>query len=278
VSIHSPIESSSEFVFTVFSTQLRGWVRRRLAEGLLDQFVRDPDRYFNADSQGLIKQARKTQIARATLRSANGASLDVVIKKFRYRFPRRLGFFAASSPAYRSLAGALLLLRKGFHTPAPVAVLERRGWRHTGTSYYIAEELKGSSTLQELWRAHFASQPAKRRLLLGRAAVGDLAQLLHRLHRMGIYHRDLKSSNILVRDWDSERRAFFIVDLDRVQKRRRIPVSKTLKNLLQVRNSTWSRRERIRFFSSYAELSGMTRPEGKRFVRKLLSSHVKRRR
>ena len=277
MSLRTRIRESGEFVRIALSTDLSGSARKDLPEGLLDEFGRDPERYFDPGSGRSIKNGSKTQLARATLRSPRGAELDVVIKKFRHRFPRRLGFFVAPSPALRSLAGALLLRRKGFHTPAPVAVLDRRGWRHTGTSYYIAEDLKDSSTLRELWRGGFSSQPPMRRFRLGRAVVGDLARLLYRLHAEGLYHHDLKGSNILICDWDMDRRRFYIVDLDRVQERRRIPLSKRIKNLLQVRSGMWSPRERILFFRKYVELIGIPKAEGKQLIRDLLVARLKRR-
>jgi serine/threonine protein kinase len=272
VSLRERIHTSGEFIPLAFPSDLSGSARRDLPDGLLDEFARDPERYFDPRSGGLIKNGRKTQLARATLRSAQGVELDVVIKKFRHGFPRRLAFFFAPSPALRSLAAALLLERKGLHTPAPLAALDGRGIRRIGTSYYIAEDLSGALTLRELWRTVFLKSPSRPQL--ARAIVDDLARLLYRLHADGIYHRDLKGGNILVRNWLSQERCFFIVDLDRVEACR-LSSRRRIKNLLQVRSRDWSARERIRFFLRYGEFCGMSRSERQTLTRSLLRVRLK---
>jgi len=275
VSLRARIHASGEFVPLASTTGLAGSARKDLPAGLLDDFLRDPERYFDARSGALVKNGRKTQLARATLRSADAAELEVFIKKFRHRFPRSLGFIFSTSPALRSLAAALLLARKGFHTPAPVAALDGRGVRHLGTSYYIAEDLKESLTLRELWRTVFLKLP--RHPPAARAVVNDLARLLYGLHAAGIYHRDLKASNVLVRNWDTSHRRFFIVDLDRVKESRRIALSRRIQNLLQIRSGAWSQTERLRFFLRYGALCGMPREKRKSLSRRLLHARLNKR-
>jgi len=104
-----------------------------------------------------------------------------------------------------------------------------------------------------------------------------LAELFARLHGAGIYHGDLKSSNILMQEWRTEEWRFFMVDLDRVVERRRVSLTKRLKNLLQVRVA-WQARERIYFYLRYAELCCASEEEAKTLVRHAVALRRKQKR
>jgi serine/threonine protein kinase len=268
--------NGGEFIFTSLGENFAGWVRKDLPEGILTAFARDPEGLLNSSSARVIKEGPKTKVVQARLANGKGASADVIIKRFHYGFPRRLGFLIARSAAVRSLEGALLLQRHCFDTPVPVAAVELRSWKRLGTSYYITEEVAGGHSLGRLWQSEFSSMVGGRRARLARAIVREVARLLCRLHSAGIYHRDLKGSNILVQKWETGQRKFFFIDLDRVAEGRRVSLSKRINNLLQVRTGLWSLRERICFFMRYAELCSASREEGKALVRRLLTLHRNR--
>lgn len=246
-----------------------GWVgrsARNLPEDFFAGFIRDPERFFEVPSAQILKRDRKTTVVRVRL-----SGRDLVIKRFNSRGPlRRLGFLFSPSPAARSLDGALLLRGKGFSTAAPLAAFERRNWSELGKSYYIAEEVQGGRSLRDLWRVALPALALRERRGLARSILGDLARLLSDLHRAGIYHRDLKASNILAREWSSERRQLVLIDLDRVRASRRVPFSKRLNNLVQVRLPC-SEREKIYFFARYAALCCASRAEAKTLVRRAVA-------
>ena len=103
-----------------------------------------------------------------------------------------------------------------------------------------------------------------------------LAELFAGLHRAGLYHRDLKGSNILVLDWQARRPRFFLVDLDVSAARAPLSERRRFKNLLQPRLE-WSARERAYFYLQYAKLWLGSSLEAKALARRLLALHAARR-
>lgn len=263
-------KGTDEFTSVLARRGLIGWIRKDLPEDLFADFIRDPDGFLNDPSARVLKEGPKTKVIQRRLKEEKGVAREVVVKRFHYRFLlRRLGFRFFQSPAVRSLKGALLLRQRGFHTPVPLAVFEFRNWKDLGTSYYIAEEVRDSYSLRDFWRSALPTLARGDRLAVTRSTLRELAQLLGSLHSMGIYHRDLKASNILVQGWERDGRRFFLVDLDGVWERHCVSLSKRIKNLIQVRGP-WSLKERIYFFMRYAELFCKSRKDCKTLVRKAL--------
>ncbi|MBI2359518.1 MAG: glycosyltransferase [Deltaproteobacteria bacterium] len=199
--------------------------------------------------------------------------MPVIIKQFRYPgLWRRLGFLFASSPAFGSMRGALLLQSNEIGTARPVAALEDRTWKNRGTSYYVAEEVKDSRSLSAFWRYALPELPPEERRLKKRLVLRKVADLFARLHSLGIYHRDLKGSNILIRGWDGDPCECFLIDVDGLRQRRRLGWSRRIKNLVQI-NCTLGRRlsqrDRIYFFRRYAESSLLPGERRKLLMRKI---------
>jgi serine/threonine protein kinase len=172
------------------------------------------------------------------------------------------------------LQGALLLKGKGFDTARPFAALEHRGWRNTGISYYVAEEVADGQSLSAFWRdvvPTFSSEtaPDKKRQILT-----VVASLFHRLHSQGIYHGDLKGSNILIRERDEGTWQCFLVDVDSVRKRRRLSWIRRIKNLVQLCNSAgryFDVGEKTFFLNHYADLFHLPSDRRKTLASKVLS-------
>jgi serine/threonine protein kinase len=263
---------ADEYRFVSAANGLAGWIRKDLPENFFAEFVRDPEALMDHASSGILKEGHKTKVVRHVLEDGRGAPLNAIVKRFRYGSAwRRLGFFFFPSPALRCLRGALLLQSKGILVPRPLAALEHRSWRNLGTSYYVAEEVRDGHSLQTFWRSEVWRLPPKKRPGLRRAVLRELARLLARLHSMRIYHRDLKTSNILVQGGEGVERRVFLVDLDRVQERSRLPLSKRVKNLLQVRRRGPRPREQIYFFLRYAERCCPSKKDARALVRRIMA-------
>ncbi|HEY2989805.1 MAG TPA: lipopolysaccharide kinase InaA family protein [Candidatus Binatia bacterium] len=266
-------QERGEFRFTAARGDLLGRVRSDLPQGLFAHFMQDPEAFFTDPSARVLKNGTKTRVIQWTLADLRGAPCEVVIKRFHYpSLPRRLGGLVLQSPAARSLDGALLLRQRGFQTPEPMAAFEFRNLKRGGTSYYISAAARDAHSLQSFWDKVVPAMARRKRLAVTRSLLRDLARLLSGLHSMGIYHRDLKGSNILIREWETDRRQFFLVDLDRIEQRRRLSLGKKIKNLLQVKRGAWSMKERIYFYTRYAELVCASKKEAKAFVRKVLAA------
>ena len=270
-------QGADEYEFFSASRGLVGWIRKDLPENLFDEFIRDPDGLMDRGSSGIVKDGPKTKVVRHIFQDGKGVKFNVITKQFYYGAGfRRLGFLFFPSPAARCLNGALLLKSKAILTPRPLAAFEFRSWRRLGTSYYITEEVKDSRSLRDLWRIALPALARSERHKVSGSILHDLARLLSRLHALGIYHRDLKGTNILFREWERPQRQIFLVDLDRVEETTRLSLSRRLKNLAQIRRGAWSMRERIYFFMRYAELYGSSKKEAKALTRRLLAQTQRR--
>lgn len=258
--------------FEAVSTRaVAGVIAKTLPDNAFADFLRDPDGFLEHPANEVIKNGVKTKVVRARIAAGSRADRRVVIKRFRYpSILRSLIFFLAPSPALRALRSALLLKAKGFATAEPLAALQRRNWRDRGTSYYFAEDIQNGLSLRAFWRG---AAPAKERARSAPAVIRRLAELFAGLHRAGIYHRDLKGSNILMQDWQTGRPCLFLVDLDVSAVRGPLSQRRRFKNLLQPRLE-WKSRERAYFYLHYAKLCLGSKPEAKTLARRLLALHA----
>ena len=92
------------------------------------------------------------------------------------------------------------------------------------------------------------------------------------LHEKGVYHADLKSTNILVQELPDGAWRFSFIDLDRVAFRDSLSFQERANNLAQI-NSSISRRagakERLNFFFFYAKGTDLF-SERKKYYREIL--------
>jgi len=144
---------------------------------------------------------------------------------------------------------------RGIPTPRLHAVLGDR---------VVGEWIDGALPLWEHFRANGVS----------RDFLGRLARLVRRMHRRGVYHRDLKANNILVRGND-----LFIIDLDRVDFARNVPPEDCAWNLAQLNAAVGApvtRTDRLRFFFAYAGHTREIRLGWKRWVWEIMRNTVLR--
>ena len=256
-----------------------GWIRRDVPEEIFADLLRDPDGVLSASSSQVLKNVPKATVIKRVLDGGAGIAREVTIKCFRPGTTlRRLGCFVSESPALRCLRGALLLKKAGIQTPPPLAAFERRNWENLGTSYYVSEEITGGQSLRALLRWWTSELPQEEGGALKLRLLEHSARLVYRLHASGIYHPDLKSSNILVRGWAGAEWELFLVDLDGVTRRRWLLWSRKVKNLVQLcRIRRLSAEERIYFLRRYSDLFSLSEARHVRLSRKVLALSRSRR-
>ena len=149
----------------------------------------------------------------------------------------------------RSWKAAHGLLVRGFDTPLPLALVERRIGPVVREVYFITGWIPEAQELNDYVRsAGFGERK--------REFIEALAMTIRRLHLRGIYHADLKSNNILVLPCGAKGWRFFFVDLDRVCFDRRLSLRQRVNNLAQINASVAdciSARDRLHFFCVYAK-------------------------
>jgi glycosyltransferase involved in cell wall biosynthesis len=271
-------EVGKKFVSVSSGNGIQGWIRKDLPEGLLGDFLAAPERFLDVPSSQVLKDEPKIKVVRRNFKIFGGPELSIVIKCFRYpSLFRRLGFLFAQSPATRSLRGSLLLERYRVATALPIAALEERSWKKLGTSYYFAQEITDGYSLPALWRDVLPTLDRREASRISRMVLMEIASLWHQLHSLGIYHSDLKGSNVMVRRSEGSRWESFLVDVDRVRKSRRMGWKKRVKNLVQFYSTLGKRldaREKNYFFKRYADLSSLSRAERRSLHKILLESET----
>ena len=101
--------------------------------------------------------------------------------------------------------------------------------------------------------------------------IRNFAQWLSSLHQKRIYHRDMKTCNILVSE-NRETWNFHLLDLEDILLDEKVNEKKLFKNLLQLNTSTpnlMTRTDRLRFFRAYQEQHPIIRNE-KEFLFRLI--------
>ncbi len=99
------------------------------------------------------------------------------------------------------------------------------------------------------------------------------AAVIRELHERRIYHSDLKSNNILVRESKGGGWKIFFVDLDSVLFRKRVDFYRRANNLAQINASVSdviTVKDRLRFFHLYAAGTSLM-GERKKYYRKIIA-------
>jgi serine/threonine protein kinase len=169
----------------------------------------------------------------------------------------------------------------GFNTPLPLALLEKRISGIPADSYLIMEEVKDSLEMDRYILRNFSNrleanqckeedhptappskggdlkelskEPKKRKLIRG------FAKTLGEMHNHNIFHHDLKTCNIMVKEKD-KLFEFTFLDFDKVSFEEEITIRKRVKNLTQINLSTprlFTLADRLRFLNEYLYICGI---------------------
>jgi hypothetical protein len=106
------------FTFVRIRNRFKGWVCSDFPIDSIAELLGQSDDCFQKSSVRLLKDEGKNYVIQQVFEDRAGKRWDMVVKRVRYNFPlRRFAFLFFTSPAYRSLRGALLLKKKGFPRP-----------------------------------------------------------------------------------------------------------------------------------------------------------------
>jgi hypothetical protein len=224
----------------------------------------NPDRLLGRPDCRIIKDQRKVTVGVVEGLAANPDGVVALYVKRYNVFSARVRWASLflASPAVRAWRGAGTLVGAGF-LPAPaLAAIE---FRHRGLlakSFFVTARVEGAVPIDQYWW-NLRRAPGGVR----RAFVADLARLFAALHRAAISHGDLKDANVLVREAPDGRRSFYLLDLERVHRRRGLSTRRRVKNLVQVHRTLGrlaSLRENLYFLRYYLE-GGANGPAARRW-------------
>ena len=208
----------------------------------------------------VLKAGARTRVTAIVLSDGT----ERVVKEYRAGgFARRLEDWLRPASALREWRAAQRLEGRGVAAPAALALVLPAPLS-AGSAFVLLEAIAGAEPVNRYVLRRCVGAAARARRLRLADAVADH---LRSLHERGIEHRDLKGSNLLVR----ERGAgfeLFLVDLAEVRFSRHVGEAHRLEALAQLNASmplAVRPTERLRFMARYAP--GASRRERARWFR-----------
>ena len=163
------------------------------------------------------------------------------------------------------------LRARGIPTLKPLALVERKGWIGLKESFLFMEALAGDLEMDRYVLKGFEGLKRKRFF------IRTFARWLEGLHRMSVYHRDMKTCNILVSE-KGEEWGFHLLDFEDIRMDETVDRKKLFRNFLQLNTSTprvMTKVDRFRFFREYLRLNPIVKDE-KAFLRGLIDESRQR--
>ncbi len=160
---------------------------------------------------------------------------------------------------------------RGIPSLKPLGLMEIRDCWGLQQSSFVMEALEGGEEVDRYILRNLQDFGKRRDF------VKRFAQWLSGCHQIGLFHKDMKTCNIMV----SEERGtweFRFLDLEDVQLDKKVNERRLFKNFLQLNTSTpktISTTDRVRFFSEYTRLNAIV-SDRKRFLRRLIDESRKR--
>jgi tRNA A-37 threonylcarbamoyl transferase component Bud32 len=170
---------------------------------------------------------------------------EIVIKNFKLeRTYDQLRFRMLSSKAERSLKIARALKRVGLKTPEPLAVIEKRGKTNELIfSYYVTYYVDYDFNMLEI--AKDFEHPERYKI---RELMPQLGKEVKRMHKANIMHNDLHAGNILVKDFETKPKLYYI-DLNRGRIKDQLSEKDKVDDLKRLK---FTDQEKKIFFKNYA--------------------------
>ncbi len=229
--------------------------------------VQEYRRMLSAEPMLLVKNAPRVTVG--LLRDGRG---DLWIKQFRYPgWCDRMKESLRLSRGLRAWIAGNGLRARGVPSIKPLALVEEKGRLGKKASFFIMEAVEAGLEMDRYLSQGFETLNQKRSF--SRTFAGWLSSF----HRMDLYHRDMKTCNILVREkgdtWE-----FYLLDLEDVLLNHRPDERDLLRNLVQLNTSTpkvMSRTDRLRFFREYLRLHPILRNR-RAFLRRLMEESRRR--
>jgi len=160
---------------------------------------------------------------------------------------------------------------RGIPTLKPLALVEKKSWLGLEKSTLFMEALTNDLEMDRYVLKGF-SDLNKKRLF-----IKTFAHWLGGLHRMLLYHKDMKTCNILVSEkgetWD-----FHLLDFEDIRINEKLNQKKLFRNFLQLNTSTpkvMTKANRFRFLKEYLLLNPVIK-DRKGFIRKLMGESRRR--
>ncbi len=221
----------------------------------------------------IIKTEGRNCVAVKNLTIAD-SRLKVVIKRH-YPGDGLRQFFRSfrKGRALRNFDTTVKLLNCGVPAAGPLAALQKRRNLLTEQSIYITEFIENSSHLRTFASEQLPKGQAEQ-FAIKKQLCHQLAAILATLHKNGLWHRDSKAVNFLVRKNTEDEYEILLVDVDGIKPYLLRRASQRFRCLWQLAASLLcvsavNRTDYLRTFTIYSNLTGLPVPQRRRIFRRL---------
>ena len=256
----------NKYVAPFISGPYRGFINRSFSNPEFLALLHDPDHAFSAPGSITLKDSNTTSSCSIPI-TLSGENNAIHIKRYNYQSSlyalKNCFRCSRGKRAWRTAHG---LLARKITTPLPISFTEQRKGRLLLTSYFITRTIDHalplSTVLQKDRAAPFPHNYSRKNMLLPK-----VAHLVRKMHARGIWHRDLKASNILVQEKVPDGETLYLVDLDSIRIKKRLDRKEKIRDLARLNASlisttTVSMTDRLRFLQCYLK----TRKPGDRNI------------
>ena len=202
----------------------------------------------------------------------NDGGERICLKQFCYpHFWGRMKEHFRRSKGLKSWMAANGMRARGIPSLKPLALVERKNWSGLKESFLFMEALAGDQEMDRYILKGFEDLNKKRLF------IKTFARWLDGLHKMSLFHRDMKTCNILVSErgetWD-----FHLLDFEDLFMGEKVNRKKLFRNFLQLNTSTpkvMTKVDRFRFFREYLRLNPIVKDQ-RIFLWRLISESRRR--
>ena len=220
-------------------------------EDLLEILNHHKDSFFG-EKDWVVKEDRRTAVTLFEF-----AGKRICVKEYRYTsIGLKLKELLRGSKARTGLVKGNEILKRGIKGITPLAMLEKRRWAYIQEAFLIMETHPHFIELRRYLNDTFGDP--QQNVTKKKAFIRAIAAFLAKLYDLKIGHRDLKISNILVKEVGSSW-CFALTDWEDLELDKQIKGKRLIKPLVQMNTSAplyVSFMDRARFLKQYLTLIG----------------------
>ncbi len=192
-------------------------IRRSADSPAIHDCLENLEKYL--DAAHIIKDSRSTKAGIATL--SDGTA--VFIKRYNNKGLRyTLKYMFSSAKPFRTWRAAWHLEMSGIPTPRPIAAIASRTAGVLTSAYLIAESVPGIVSTIDFCKIMYGRREIQK------LYADSIASMMAEMHDSGVYHGDMKLSNIFVSKGRGGEFSFGFWDLDSVDIRSK-PIGENLR-------------------------------------------------
>jgi len=243
-------------------------------EALKANDLLDFDRVMSIDETAIVKHATPERRTGIFSFDQKGKAVCAYLKR---HYPLSFGrcfqgmiSFASKKTAFDEFNNILAFHKAGLPTMVPVAAGKRAGKLFGSESFLITKGIKGCVTLEIYAESCLKIKTFSEKMDI----IKNIALLSQKMHQSGFNHRDFYLCHLLIGTEENNKDQLFIVDLHRVDIRKKVPERWVIKDLAALNYSSKSkninRTDKLRFLKHYLLVDKISKQD-KLFILKIIN-------